>query len=219
MWLLLGTADVVGTQVFNRPVPGATEAISSLLVIIVYGALSHVQRQRSHIRMEMLYANAGPRARAVMDLVAHLIALGFFGLMLRQTTVDAAWSWSIKQTEVGLIRFPVYPFKAALAVGLAVLLVTLRCIPCEDCVKLDEELVKRHPDSTAHLRNVAESVYSMANAHFTKGEAELARPWAVPGTPGLRHRIGGLEKEYLTGNVSYAPTNHEQMIRVRARHR
>lgn len=123
--MLLGTADVVGTQVFNRPVPGATEAISSLLVIIVYGALSHVQRQRSHIRMEMLYASAGPRARAVMDLVAHLIALGFFGLMLRQTTLDAAWSWSIKQTEVGLIRFPVYPFKAALAVGLAVLLVQL----------------------------------------------------------------------------------------------
>ncbi len=38
-----------------------------------------------------------------------------------------------------------------------------------------------------------------------------------PGTPGLEHRIGGLEKEYLTGNVSYAPTNHEQMMRVRAR--
>jgi 2-oxoglutarate ferredoxin oxidoreductase subunit alpha len=45
----------------------------------------------------------------------------------------------------------------------------------------------------------------------------LSRPWVVPGTPGLEHRIGGLEKEYLTGNVSYAPTNHEQMIRVRAR--
>ena len=39
----------------------------------------------------------------------------------------------------------------------------------------------------------------------------------VPGTPGLEHRIGGLEKEYLTGNVSYAPANHEQMVRVRAR--
>ena len=45
----------------------------------------------------------------------------------------------------------------------------------------------------------------------------LARPWAVPGTPGLEHRIGGLEKDSLTGNVSYAPNNHEQMIRVRAR--
>jgi 2-oxoglutarate ferredoxin oxidoreductase subunit alpha len=52
---------------------------------------------------------------------------------------------------------------------------------------------------------------------YLRDEATLSRPWVVPGTPGLEHRIGGLEKEYLTGHVSYAPTNHEQMIRVRAR--
>ena len=47
--------------------------------------------------------------------------------------------------------------------------------------------------------------------------ANLARPWAVPGTPGLEHRIGGLEKEDGTGNISYDPTNHELMTRLRAR--
>ena len=52
---------------------------------------------------------------------------------------------------------------------------------------------------------------------YLRDEETLSRPWVVPGTPGLEHRIGGLEKEYLTGNVSYAPTNHEQMMRVRAR--
>jgi 2-oxoglutarate ferredoxin oxidoreductase subunit alpha len=52
---------------------------------------------------------------------------------------------------------------------------------------------------------------------YLRDEDTLSRPWVIPGTPGLEHRIGGLEKEYLTGNVSYAPTNHEQMIRVRAR--
>ena len=52
---------------------------------------------------------------------------------------------------------------------------------------------------------------------YLRDEETLSRPWVIPGTPGLEHRIGGLEKEYLTGNVSYAPTNHEQMIRVRAR--
>ncbi|MFA3781446.1 2-oxoacid:acceptor oxidoreductase subunit alpha [Melioribacteraceae bacterium 4301-Me] len=45
----------------------------------------------------------------------------------------------------------------------------------------------------------------------------LARPWAVPGTPGLEHRIGGLEKAHITGNVSYDPENHEFMVRLRAR--
>src|SRR5262245_16987202 len=52
---------------------------------------------------------------------------------------------------------------------------------------------------------------------YLRDEETLSRPWVVPGTPGLEHRVGGLEKDYLTGNVSYAPTNHEQMIRVRAR--
>jgi 2-oxoglutarate ferredoxin oxidoreductase subunit alpha len=44
----------------------------------------------------------------------------------------------------------------------------------------------------------------------------LARPWAVPGTPGLEHRIGGLEKEDVTGNISYEPENHALMTRIRA---
>lgn len=45
---------------------------------------------------------------------------------------------------------------------------------------------------------------------------DLARPWAVPGTPGLEHRIGGLEKDDVTGNISYDPLNHERMTRLRA---
>jgi 2-oxoglutarate ferredoxin oxidoreductase subunit alpha len=44
----------------------------------------------------------------------------------------------------------------------------------------------------------------------------LARPWAIPGTPGLEHRIGGIEKQDVTGNVNYDPLNHEHMVRTRA---
>ncbi len=46
---------------------------------------------------------------------------------------------------------------------------------------------------------------------------KLVRPWAIPGTPGLEHRIGGLEKDSLTGMVSYDGTNHELMVKTRAR--
>ncbi len=44
----------------------------------------------------------------------------------------------------------------------------------------------------------------------------LARPWAIPGTPGLQHRIGGLEKRDGTGNIDYSPENHERMVELRA---
>ena len=51
---------------------------------------------------------------------------------------------------------------------------------------------------------------------YLRDPETLARPWAIPGTPGLMHRIGGLEKEDGTGNVSYEPENHEKMTRLRA---
>ena len=51
---------------------------------------------------------------------------------------------------------------------------------------------------------------------FLRDETTLARPWAVPGTPGLEHRIGGIEKADVTGNISYDPDNHDLMTRLRA---
>jgi 2-oxoglutarate/2-oxoacid ferredoxin oxidoreductase subunit alpha len=51
---------------------------------------------------------------------------------------------------------------------------------------------------------------------YIRDDATLARQWAIPGTPGLEHRIGGLEKQEGTGNVSYDPENHDYMVRIRA---
>ncbi|MFZ0667668.1 MAG: 2-oxoacid:acceptor oxidoreductase subunit alpha [Acidimicrobiales bacterium] len=51
---------------------------------------------------------------------------------------------------------------------------------------------------------------------YMRDSETLARPWALPGTPGLEHRIGGIEKEDGSGNVSYDPANHERMVRLRA---
>jgi 2-oxoglutarate ferredoxin oxidoreductase subunit alpha len=51
---------------------------------------------------------------------------------------------------------------------------------------------------------------------YLRDPATLARPWAVPGTPGLEHRIGGLEKADGTGSISYDPDNHDLMVRLRA---
>ncbi|MBI3534575.1 MAG: 2-oxoacid:acceptor oxidoreductase subunit alpha [Deltaproteobacteria bacterium] len=51
---------------------------------------------------------------------------------------------------------------------------------------------------------------------YDRDHETLARPWAIPGTPGLEHRIGGLEKEDRSGKVSHAPLNHEKMVKLRA---
>src|SRR5215475_11145705 len=51
---------------------------------------------------------------------------------------------------------------------------------------------------------------------YRRNPETLARPWAIPGTPGLEHRIGGLEKQDVSGNINYEPLNHEKMVRLRA---
>ena len=54
-------------------------------------------------------------------------------------------------------------------------------------------------------------------APYNHGNPDLARPWALPGTPGMEHRIGGLEKWEETGHVSYDPENHQKMVELRQR--
>ncbi len=68
------------------------------------------------------------------------------------------------------------------------------------------------PDIKVELRTDPEGFMP-----YIRDEKTLSRPWAVPGTKGLEHRIGGLSGENLTGNVSYSPANNELMVRTRAR--
>lgn len=72
------------------------------------------------------------------------------------------------------------------------------------------KITVRHPDRPNGNGN--------GEVHFLpyKRDERLVRQWAIPGAAGLEHRIGGLEKEDVTGNVSYDPANHEHMIRTRA---
>ena len=51
---------------------------------------------------------------------------------------------------------------------------------------------------------------------YKRDEKTLARNWAIPGTKGLEHRIGGLEKQDITGNVNYDSDNHQKMVEMRA---
>jgi 2-oxoglutarate/2-oxoacid ferredoxin oxidoreductase subunit alpha len=76
-------------------------------------------------------------------------------------------------------------------------------------------------DGLARLRDE----FSFASGHsvpegqeflpFQRDPKTLARPWAIPGTPGLEHRIGGIEKADVTGTISYDPDNHDRMVRLR----
>ncbi|MCS6844027.1 MAG: 2-oxoacid:acceptor oxidoreductase subunit alpha [Caldilineales bacterium] len=82
-------------------------------------------------------------------------------------------------------------------------------------IPTEEELAQRF---TFHIHHPTAAEFG--NGHgflpYARDPQTLARPWALPGTPGLEHRIGGLGKQPGTGNVSYAPEDHDRMVRDRA---
>lgn len=82
-------------------------------------------------------------------------------------------------------------------------------------IPTEEELAQRF---TFHIHHPTAAEFG--NGHpflpYARDPETLARPWALPGTPGLEHRIGGLGKQPGTGNVSYAPEDHDRMVRDRA---
>jgi 2-oxoglutarate/2-oxoacid ferredoxin oxidoreductase subunit alpha len=67
------------------------------------------------------------------------------------------------------------------------------------------------PEIPVHFETNAEDFHP-----YRRDPNTLARPWAIPGTPGLEHRVGGIEKQDVTGNINYDPLNHERMVRLRA---
>ena len=123
--MFLGFADVVGTKFFNWPVPGTLEITESTMVLIVFGALAFTQSQRGHIRVEIFYNERGPRAKAVMDAVTHLVAIAFFALVTWQGFDEALYSLEINEATMGSIRFPLFPARLLLVFGSALLLVQL----------------------------------------------------------------------------------------------
>ncbi len=123
--MFLGVGDVVGTQVLQQPLPGARELTESTMVLIVFGALTYAQIQRSHIRVELIYTRMGPRTQAAMDVATDVAAIVFFGLLFWQAVNEVKISLEIGESTVGLIRFPLYPARIILAAGTGLLILRL----------------------------------------------------------------------------------------------
>ena len=118
-------ADVIGTNLFDWPVPGTLEFTESTMVLIVFGALAYTQEKRTHIRVEILYALFGPRIQSFLDLMTHFVALVFFVLLAWYSFGELAYSWEISESTMGTIRFPLYPARLLLSAGAVLLIVQL----------------------------------------------------------------------------------------------
>jgi TRAP-type C4-dicarboxylate transport system permease small subunit len=129
-------ADVVGTEFFGRPLLGTLEFTESTMVLVVFGALAYAQERRAHIRVELLYSQVGPRGKSFMEAVTHIIAFVFFGLVAWQGYVELEYSWEIMESTMGSVRFPLYPARTLLLIGVLLLLLRLAVDIVQDIGRL-----------------------------------------------------------------------------------
>ena len=123
--MLVGVADVVGTEFLGRPVLGTLEFTESTMVLVVFGALAYAQQRRSHIRVELLYSSVGPRGKSFMEAVTHIVAFIFFALVGWTGYAELLYSLEIKESTMGSVRFPLYPARILMVLGVSLLLLQL----------------------------------------------------------------------------------------------
>ena len=134
--MLVGVADVVGTEFLGRPVLGTLEFTESTMVLVVFGALAYAQQRRSHIRVELLYSHVGARAKSFMEAVTHIVAFIFFVLVAWTGYTELEYSYEIMESTMGSVRFPLYPARTLLMIGVALLLVRLAIDIVQDLGRL-----------------------------------------------------------------------------------
>jgi TRAP-type mannitol/chloroaromatic compound transport system permease small subunit len=123
--MLVGVADVVGTEFFGRPLLGTLEFTESTMVLVVFGALAYAQQRRAHIRVELLYSHVGPRGKSFMEAVTHIIAFIFFALVGWMGYVELLYSLEIMESTMGSVRFPLYPARTLMVLGVSLLILQL----------------------------------------------------------------------------------------------
>jgi TRAP-type transport system small permease protein len=114
---LLGALDIIGTKFFSRPIPGAYEATEALLVLTVFLALAHAQAAGQHIAVDLVVERLRGVPRRVVQVLALALTLGVFAVIAWRGWVLGLSSLAIREYASGIIPFPVYPAKLALAVG------------------------------------------------------------------------------------------------------
>ncbi len=117
---LLGSADVVATFLFDRPVPLVRELSEVLLAVVIFMSLALVAREERHVKVDLFLGYFGPAARRWLRVVALTLSAAVMALLAWQSAELALASFTEDERAMAAIRFPVWPAKIAVAFGLGI---------------------------------------------------------------------------------------------------
>lgn len=114
---IIGTVDVLGTELFGTPLQSALEFTEAGLAVIVFMGLGLAQRNQAHVTVDILSAQFRGVLRAIAHGSALIAAIVVFGYLAWRSGIAASESWAIDERKMGGTNFPVYPGKTAVSLG------------------------------------------------------------------------------------------------------
>ncbi len=145
--------DVLGRYLFNHPIMGVLEFNELLIVAVVFLPLARIQAKRANVRVGVLVSRLPARLKPASDLYAWLIGFAFYAWMAKATTIAAIRSIKLGEFSMGLVEFPLWPGKVAMALGVSLL-----------CVQLAVDIVG---EVRAMLRGVGSSITTEGKTEAT----------------------------------------------------
>lgn len=115
--MFLVSADVVGRNFFNQPLPGTFEFSEVLLALIIFLALPYVQYKKANISIEMVSDHYPPKVREIFDICCMMLGVVMFGFLAERGIEMTLSSWAIDEISEGTIPFPMTPFKMMVPIG------------------------------------------------------------------------------------------------------
>lgn len=109
--LLIGTIDVIGTQMLGRAVPSAIELQEAFAAVLIFCGFVVAQRHRAHLTVDLVTSHLGRRGRMLAEGFGLLCTTALFALMSVQAFALAQRSWLVREASPGFLSFPLYPFK------------------------------------------------------------------------------------------------------------
>jgi len=126
LMMLAGALDVIGTNVFAKPIPAAFEFMASLMVVVVFFSVALAQAQRAHVRVAIATERMPPRLRSVAEGFQFLCNFAFFVLIAWFGWKSGLRSFEVGEYASGAVNWPTFPARSALAIGASVM--ALQCL-------------------------------------------------------------------------------------------
>ena len=126
LMMLAGTFDIVGTNVFAKPIPAAFEFMAAMMVVVVFFAVPLAQARQAHIRVEVICRHLPAPLLRVVDAFQYVLNISFYGLIAYFGFKSAMLSFAQGEYASGIINFPIWPARFALCFGAS--LMVLVCL-------------------------------------------------------------------------------------------